>query len=110
MSSDDSKQGIIEERKYVFCLFVAGLTPRSQLALSRLKGICEHYLQGKYELEVVDIYQQPNLAKAAQIVAVPTLLQKYPPPLRKFIGDISQPERFLSAIGVKPEEVLSQRR
>jgi len=85
--------------QYIFCLYVAGLSPRSQNAIGRIRQICAEHLSGNFELEIIDIYQQPALAKAAQIIAVPTLIRKLPNPLRKFIGDISETERVLVAIG-----------
>src|SRR5690348_12087253 len=80
---------------YVLTLYVTGATPQSTQALIRLKEICAEYLQGRYDLEVIDIYQQPEAAKSAQILAAPTLIKKLPPPLRKVIGNLSDLERVL---------------
>src|ERR1700759_4939513 len=74
---------------YLLRLFVTGMTPRSTEAIARIKAICEEYLEGRYELEVVDIYQQPAVAREEQIVATPTLVKKSPPPLRRLVGDFS---------------------
>jgi circadian clock protein KaiB len=82
---------------------VAGTTPNSVRAIENIKRICEEYLKGRYVLEVVDIYQQPILAKGDQIIAVPTLLRKLPPPLRKFIGDMSATERILVGLDLRPK-------
>jgi len=75
--------------RYILRLYVAGLMPKSTLAIANIKKICEENLQGQYELEVIDLYQQPQLAQGDQIVAVPTLIKKLPAPLRRIIGDMS---------------------
>ena len=92
------------EKKYVLSLFISGVTPKSTRAIMNIKKICEEYLKGRYELEVVDIYQQPELAKGEQIIAIPTLLKKLPLPLRKFIGDMSKTEKILVGLDVKPKK------
>jgi len=92
-----------KEAKYVLRLYVAGTTPKSVTAIENIKRICEEYLKGRYVLEVVDIYQQPVLAKGDQIIAVPTLIKKLPLPLRKFIGDMSTTERILVGLDLRPE-------
>jgi circadian clock protein KaiB len=81
--------------KYCLRLFVTGTTPKSLRAITNIKLICEAYLKGRYILEVVDIYQQPALAKREQIIASPTLIKKLPLPLRKFIGDMTNTDRIL---------------
>lgn len=90
--------------KYVLRLYVTGLTPRSTKAIANVKDICEKYLQGRYELEVIDIYQKPKLAQGEQIIAAPTLIKKLPLPLRRLIGDMSDTERFLVGIDLKPKK------
>ena len=87
----------------VLRLYVAGQTPNSVRAIENIKRICEEYLKGLYSLEVIDIYQQPVLAKGDQIIAVPTLLRKLPLPLRKFIGDMSATERMLVGLDLRPK-------
>ncbi len=87
--------------KYVLRLYVTGMTPKSTLAIANVQKLCEKYLAGSYELEVIDIYQQPKLAKGEQIIATPTLIKKLPLPLRKLIGDMSDTERFLVGIDLK---------
>lgn len=82
-------------------LFVTGTTPRSVQAISNIKKICEEHLKGRYELEVVDVYQQPELARKEQIVAVPTLIKELPRPLRKLIGDLSDTQRVLVGLDLK---------
>ena len=88
--------------RYVLRLYVAGATPASQRAIAKVKLLCDEHLKGRYELEIVDIYQQPKLAQTIQIVAVPTLVKLMPSPLRKFIGDMSKLERTLLGLGAGP--------
>ena len=87
--------------RYVLRLYIAGLTPRSTLAVQNIRKICEEHLEGRYELEVVDIYQQPTLAEGEQIIAAPTLVKKLPLPLRRFIGDMSNTERILVGMDLR---------
>ena len=89
--------------KYLLRLYVTGMTPKSTLAITNVQKLCEEYLAGRYELEVIDIYQQPKLAKGEQIIATPTLIKKLPMPLRKIIGDMSNTEKFLVGIDLKPK-------
>jgi circadian clock protein KaiB len=93
-----------KEKKYLLRLYVAGATPKSTQAIMNIKKICEEHLKGRCDLEVIDIYQQPTLAKGEQIVAVPTLVKKLPPPLRKFIGGMADMERILVGLDLKPME------
>ncbi len=88
---------------HILRLYVAGITPKSTRAIANVKELCEKHLQDRYELEVVDIYQQPKLAMGEQIIAVPTLIKKLPLPLRRLIGDMSDTERFLVGIDLKPK-------
>lgn len=81
--------------RYILRLYVTGLTPRSARAVDNLRAICDEYLEGRYDLEVIDIYQQPVLTKGEQIIAAPTLIKKLPLPLRRIIGDMSDRERVL---------------
>ena len=87
---------------YSLRLYVAGHTPKSVLALANLKQICEEHLQGRYEIEVIDLLRNPRLAKEDQIVAIPTLVRKLPQPLRKIIGDLSDTERTLVGLQLRP--------
>lgn len=89
--------------KYVLRLYVTGMTPKSTQAITNVQELCEKHLAGRYELKVIDIYQQPKLAKGEQIIAAPTLIKKLPLPLRKLIGDMSDTERFLVGIDLKPK-------
>ena len=83
------------EAHYSLRLYITGMTPRSTEAIAAIKSICEEFLQGRYDLEVVDIYQHPEEARSAQIIASPTLLKRLPVPLRRLIGDLSNRERVL---------------
>jgi circadian clock protein KaiB len=83
------------EERYVLRLFVTGMTPRSAQAIKNLQAICDEYLDGRYELDVIDIYQQPDLTKGEQIVAAPTLIKSLPLPIRRLVGDMSDRERVL---------------
>jgi circadian clock protein KaiB len=84
-----------DNRKYVLRLYVAGITPRSQEAIRSVKAICDEHLSGRYDLQIVDIYQQPVLAKGEQIIAAPTLIKKLPLPLRRLIGSMADEEKVL---------------
>jgi circadian clock protein KaiB len=86
---------------YVLRLYVSGMTPNSTKAIENVRKICEEHLEGRYELEIVDIYQRPIFAKEGQIVAAPTLVKELPLPLRKFIGDMAQTERILLGLDVR---------
>ena len=83
-------------------LYVAGQTPNSVAALDNLKRLCESHLAGRYEIEVVDLLVNPKLAAGDQILAVPTLVRKFPEPIRKIIGDLSNEERVLVGLHVQP--------
>ncbi len=89
------------EERYVLRLYVTGMTPRSTEAIAVIKALCEEHLEGRYDLEVVDIYQHPALAKDEQIIAVPTLVKKLPAPLRKLIGNLSDKERVLLGLDLR---------
>jgi circadian clock protein KaiB len=88
--------------RYLLRLYVSGMSPRSTAALASIKELCEEQLQGRYELEVIDIYQHPQLAVDEQIVAVPTLVRHLPEPLRRIIGDLSNHERLLMGLDLRP--------
>lgn len=81
--------------RYILRLYVTGSTPRSARAISNIRAICEDHLQGRYDLEVIDIAQHPALAEGEQIIAAPTLIKTLPLPLRRFIGDMSETRRIL---------------
>ncbi len=92
-----------DRAKYVLRLYVTGMTPKSTRAITNVRDLCKKHLAGRYELKVIDIYQQPKLAKGEQIIAAPTLIKKLPLPLRRLIGDMSDTERFLVGIDLKPK-------
>jgi circadian clock protein KaiB len=93
-----------QTERYVLRLYVTGLTPRSTEAVEAIKEICEEHLQGRYELEVIDIYQQPALARDEQIIAAPTLVKKLPHPLRRLIGNLSDKERVLVGLDLRRKD------
>jgi len=97
-----AKQSATE--KYLLRLYVAGTSARSSRAIENVRKICEEHLAGRYDLEVVDLYQQPVLSKGEQIVAVPTLIKKLPVPLRKFIGDMSDTDRILVGLDLRSKK------
>ncbi|HTL58513.1 MAG TPA: circadian clock KaiB family protein [Candidatus Limnocylindrales bacterium] len=86
--------------KYLMRLYVTGATPRSTRAITNLRRLCDENLDGHFELEVIDIYQQPGLARESQIIAAPTLIKTLPLPLRKFIGDMSDTKTLLAGLEI----------
>jgi len=86
---------------YILRLYVAGSTPQSVHAILNIKKVCDEYLKGNYDLEVIDLYLNPNLAKGDQIIAAPTLIKKLPSPLQRIIGDLSSTERLLVGLDLK---------
>jgi circadian clock protein KaiB len=88
--------------EYILRLFVAGTTTRSVRAIANLRRICEEHLAGRYELEVIDIYQHPELAKEVQIFAAPTLVKELPLPLRQFVGDMSNVDKVVLGLDIHP--------
>ncbi|MEE9913689.1 MAG: circadian clock KaiB family protein [Deltaproteobacteria bacterium] len=92
---------IHDNAKYVLRLYVTGMTPKSTRAITNVRTLCEKYLEGLYELKVIDIDQQPKLAAGEQIIATPTLIKQLPLPFRKLIGDMSDTEKFLVGIDLK---------
>jgi circadian clock protein KaiB len=99
--SKKSKPEPAGEKLYVLRLYVAGQTPKSLTAFANLKKICEDHLKGEYELEVIDLMLNPKLATGDQIIAIPTLIKKLPPPLRRLIGDLSNTENVLVGLDLK---------
>lgn len=90
-----------QSQRYVLRLYIAGMTPRSTQAIQNIRKICEDHLQGRFDLQVIDIYQQPILAEGEQIIAAPTLVKQLPLPLRRFIGDMSDTERIIVGMDVR---------
>lgn len=89
--------------RYELRLYIAGTTAASSRSVENLRAICEQHLKGRYELMVVDVFQQPTLAKDEQIIAVPTLIKKLPAPLRRIVGDLSNEQRVLVGLDLKPK-------
>lgn len=102
---DDTQSGEPEEPDasvYLLRLYVAGQTAKSVAAFANLKNICEEHLQGKYQIEVIDLLQNPSLAQGDQILALPTLVRRLPQPIKKIIGDLSDTERVLVGLDIRP--------
>jgi len=91
------------EGRYVLRLYVTGQTPRSLRAIQNIGRICEEHLSGRYDLEVIDIYQRPSLAKGEKIIAAPTLVKSLPAPIRRFVGDLSDTEKILFGLDLVPK-------
>lgn len=87
--------------RYVLRLYVAGMTPRSIAAIRQVTAVCDGHLKDRYDLEVIDIYRQPTLARGEQIIAAPTLIKRLPAPLRRLIGDMADAERILIGLDLK---------
>lgn len=90
-----------KKQVYVLRLYVAGLTARSRKAIENITAICEEHLQGRYDLEVIDIFRRPVLAREEQIFATPTLVKRLPLPLRRFIGDLSEKDKVLVGLDLR---------
>ena len=90
--------------KYLLRLYITGMTPNSRRAVENIKNICEQYLHGRYELMVIDIFQQPTLAEGEQIIAAPTLIKQLPHPLRRLIGDMSNTEKVLLGLDLRKQD------
>ena len=99
--SEPTEEPSSEDGHYLLRLYVTGASERASRAILNLKNLCEKNLRGRYKLEVVDIYQQPEMAKAEQIIAAPTLIKHLPLPLRRFIGDMSRTQSILAGLDVQ---------
>jgi len=97
--------GVKKKAKYLLRLYVTGTTGKSVRAIQNVRRICEEHLQGLYELEVVDIYKNLPLARGDQIIAAPTLVKRLPAPLRRLIGDMSDEQRVLVGLDIRPRPV-----
>ncbi|MDB5145378.1 MAG: circadian clock protein KaiB [Mucilaginibacter sp.] len=93
---------MVKEMKWELRLYVAGKTEKSVVALTNLKKYCEEHLKGQYRIEVIDLLEKPQLAEGDQILAIPTLVRKVPEPIRKIIGDLSNEEKVLVGLNIKP--------
>jgi len=94
---------------WVLRLYIAGQTPNSIAAVANLKQICEDQLKGKYRIEVIDLLEKPQLAKGDQIVAIPTLVRRLPPPVNKIVGNLSKTERALVGLDIQPARETKKR-
>jgi circadian clock protein KaiB len=101
MTTRPPRKGRSQGDRYVLRLYVTGQTPRSTRAVENLKRICEEYLEGRYDLEIIDLYQQPELARTQQLVVAPTLIKALPEPVRKILGDLSDKERVLAGLDLQ---------
>jgi circadian clock protein KaiB len=88
---------------YSLRLYITGQTPRSEASIRNLREVCNEYLAGRFELQVIDLYQQPELAKEAQVIAAPTLIKRLPLPLRRLVGDLSNKNDVLLGLDLKGE-------
>jgi circadian clock protein KaiB len=102
LSQRADRNGADQTPRWRLRLYVAGRSPKSITAFANLKKICEEYMPGEYSIEVVDLLQNPQLAAGDQIVAIPTLVRKLPQPLRKVVGDLSNTERTLIGLQLRP--------
>lgn len=102
--NERSGPAVDAEKAYSLRLYVAGQTPKSVLAFDNLRRICDEYLAGRYEIEVVDLLENPQLARGDQILAVPTLVRRLPEPIKKIIGDLSNVERVLVGLDLRVRE------
>lgn len=89
---------------YVFCLYVTGASPNSSRAISNIKGLCENHLKNEYELNIIDVYQQPGIAQTVDIIALPLLIRKNPLPERRLIGDLADKERVIRSLDMLNHE------
>ncbi len=102
MNKTKNNSSKLEQEKWNLRLYVAGQTPKSMTAFANLKKLCEEHLAGKYKIEVIDLLKNPQLARGDQIFAIPTLVRKLPQPLKKIIGDLSNTERVLVGLDIRP--------
>jgi circadian clock protein KaiB len=90
-----------QRKMYSLRLYITGQTPRSAASIRNLREVCDEFLEGRFELQVIDLYQRPDLAKEAQVVAAPTLIKKLPLPLRRLVGDLSNKNEVLLGLDLK---------
>ena len=108
--SETASSGMLAEpgeKVYILRLYVAGQTRKSHAAFANLKKICEEHLAGRYKIEVIDLRENPQLAKGDQILAIPTLVRQLPPPLKKIIGDLSNTEKVLVGLDLLPANQIN---
>ena len=92
---------------YLLKLYVSGKTPRAELAIANIRRICEEELEGRYQLEIIDVLEHPQAAEDDRILATPTLIKQLPPPLRRVIGDLTDKEKVLFGLAVRPDNEVS---
>ena len=97
-----TKKRMVPEELWDLRLYVAGQTPKSLAAFANLKRICEGHLAGKYKIEIIDLMKNPQLARGDQILAIPTLVRRLPPPIKRIIGDLSNTERVIVGLDIRP--------
>jgi circadian clock protein KaiB len=100
-TSRKTKKETAARKVYSLRLYVTGQTPRSAASIRNLRNVCDEYLEGRFELQVIDLYQHPELAKEAQVVAAPTLVKRLPLPLRRLVGDLSDKREVLLGLDLK---------
>jgi len=98
----EESYGVTGSDRYILRLYVAGMTARSARAVENVRAFCHKHLEGRYDLQVIDVYQQPALARSEQLIAAPTLIKKIPLPLRRLIGDMSSEDRILVGLDLVP--------
>jgi circadian clock protein KaiB len=94
--------------RYLLKLYVTGQTPRAQRAIANLRRLCKDELEGRYEIEIIDVLEHPQLAENDRILATPTLIKQLPPPLRRVIGDLSNRDKVLLGLDVRPRDEFAQ--
>ena len=104
MNTNPSEPAQAESDTFLLRLYVAGQTPKSMTAFVNLKKICEEHLAGRYKIQVIDLLENPRLADGDQILAIPTLVRQLPEPVRKIIGDLSNTERVLIGLDLRPKK------
>jgi circadian clock protein KaiB len=100
-SARAAKKGSGRRKMYSLRLYITGQTPRSAASIRNLREVCDEFLEGRFELQVIDLYQRPELASEAQVVAAPTLIKKLPLPLRRLVGDLSNKDEVLLGLDLK---------
>jgi circadian clock protein KaiB len=106
VNSADFERIVLERsrERYVLRLYVTGMAPRSTRAVATIKRICDEMMPGEYDLEVIDLYQNPGRAREEQVIAAPTLVKESPKPVRRLIGDLSNEARLLGTLNLRPQE------
>jgi circadian clock protein KaiB len=100
-SPDTSKNKNRDKKEFVFHLFITGASPNSVRAINNMKHLCEEHMPGRYELQIIDVYQQPAIAQQEQIIALPLMIRKHPLPERRLIGDMSETTKILKTLGIE---------